>query len=172
MADVPRDIGNILERALFQISTQGNVASYDDLGFALGYIQGLRKSDIPRIATLFNKYISFEGAEDYETLRLTFLERKGQVGGATVVKKKKRKLANLKKKSNLNFHSKGDVIKNITKDTKKSATRALNVYKKFLKKNPKDADVQSIVETLERKLNPPVPTRGQVASKIKKMYKK
>ena len=94
------------------------------------------------------------------------------MSGASVVKKKKRKLANLKKKSNLNVHSKEQVLKNIAKDTKKSATRALNVYKKFLKKNPEDDEVRSIVETLEAKLNPPAPSRGQVASKIKKMYKK
>jgi hypothetical protein len=92
--------------------------------------------------------------------------------GASSSKKKKRALGKLKKASNLNNHSKEQVLKNVLKDTKKSATRALNVYKKFLKKNPKDAEVQSIVETLEGKLNPPVPTRGQVASKIKKMYKK
>ena len=94
------------------------------------------------------------------------------MAGASSGKKKVRKLANLKKKSNLNFHSKGDVIKNVSNDTKKSATRALNVYKKYLKKNPKDEDVEDIVVYLEAKLNPPVPTRGQVASKIKKMYKK
>jgi hypothetical protein len=46
------------------------------------------------------------------------------------------------------------------------------VYKKYLKKNPKDNDVEDIVVYLEARLNPPVPTRGQVASKIKKMYKK
>ena len=158
--------------ALQELDNWGRTENENDFNTVLAHIKGSNIQDSRKLLELVNAYNRLQRVPAYATLRKTLERHIQEIGGASVVKKKKRKLANLKKKSNLNFHSREQVLKNVANDTKKSATRALNVYKKFLKKHQKDDEVRSIVETLEAKLNPPIPSRGQVASKIKKMYKK
>jgi len=167
-----KDAGVAIQWAVEELENWGQVDDTSGFYTVLAHLQNIPLGETQKLWQFLRSRPRTERLHEYQTLLSTLEQRISELGGATRIKKKKRTLGKLKKTSNLNNHSKEQVLKNVLKDTKKSATRALNVYKKFLKKNPKDADVQSIVETLERKLNPPVPTRGQVASKIKKMYKK